>query len=372
MPSIQDLYDWAIQKCNEPNIGYSLTYRNQQTVGGITYYDCSSFVWYALIAGGFDPATVYGSTYPFVTADMEGTLLALGYHRYDATLYPWNNGDIMWVSGHCEIVYDAGNYYTMGAHDADRPLADQVSIAYVDNRNYFTYGYHYTERNVDLMVISAICGNWWTESVLNPGAWQGYVVGGAGYGLGQWTDVPAAGLHRRTDLFNWLYNNGYSNDDGDGQLNYFMPANENYWTSSTGNYSRLYNNLQQFLDYVPPSQSMVELENLTYAFQQGWEGLETPQSIRYSNAVNVYNYLLANADTAPRQPWIKGNYPLSTAEGQSNALLIYDFFNGSSPTPPVPPPSQLPDYIKAILTLRRKWRQHNSNDSAKRHRTILL
>lgn len=51
MANIQLSYNWAIETCVKPNVGYSQQYRNQRTVNGITYYDCSSFVWYALIAG---------------------------------------------------------------------------------------------------------------------------------------------------------------------------------------------------------------------------------------------------------------------------------------------------------------------------------
>jgi hypothetical protein len=36
MASIQTAYEWAIEKCNAPNIGYSQAYRNQRTVNGIT------------------------------------------------------------------------------------------------------------------------------------------------------------------------------------------------------------------------------------------------------------------------------------------------------------------------------------------------
>ena len=39
MPDINKSYSWAINTCNAPNVGYSQSYRNQQTVGGITYYD---------------------------------------------------------------------------------------------------------------------------------------------------------------------------------------------------------------------------------------------------------------------------------------------------------------------------------------------
>ena len=54
MASIQTAYEWAIEKCNAPNIGYSQANRMEKTVNGITYYDCSSFIWFALKAGGFD------------------------------------------------------------------------------------------------------------------------------------------------------------------------------------------------------------------------------------------------------------------------------------------------------------------------------
>ena len=53
MPDINKAYSWAIETCNAPNVGYSNAYR--QTVGGITYYDCSSFINYALLAGGLKP-----------------------------------------------------------------------------------------------------------------------------------------------------------------------------------------------------------------------------------------------------------------------------------------------------------------------------
>lgn len=36
MPAIQAAYNWAIETCAKDNVGYSQTYRNQQTVNGIT------------------------------------------------------------------------------------------------------------------------------------------------------------------------------------------------------------------------------------------------------------------------------------------------------------------------------------------------
>ena len=34
MPDINRAYPWAIEMCNVPNVGFSQSYRNAQTVGG--------------------------------------------------------------------------------------------------------------------------------------------------------------------------------------------------------------------------------------------------------------------------------------------------------------------------------------------------
>ena len=122
MGDINASYNWAIDTCNRPDVGYSQAYRDQQTVDGITYYDCSSFIWYALKAGGF----VGIGNSPFVTANMRGILTSAGFTEYDAQSVAWEPGDIVWRKGHTEMVYD--DHITMGAHTAHAPLADQVSI----------------------------------------------------------------------------------------------------------------------------------------------------------------------------------------------------------------------------------------------------
>lgn len=122
MGDINASYNWAIDTCSRPDVGYSQAYRDQQTVDGITYYDCSSFIWYALKAGGF----VGIGNSPFVTANMRGILTSAGFTEYDAQSVAWEPGDIVWRKGHTEMVYD--DHITMGAHTAHAPLADQVSI----------------------------------------------------------------------------------------------------------------------------------------------------------------------------------------------------------------------------------------------------
>ena len=128
--SIRKMYDWAVKTCNDPNTGYSQEYRNERKVNGITYFDCSSFVYYALYYGGF---AVDPKAWPFTTYNMQPVLLNLGFREYDAAAMIWKPADILWSQEHTEIVYQgadrAGSGYTMGAHGkTNRALADQVSI----------------------------------------------------------------------------------------------------------------------------------------------------------------------------------------------------------------------------------------------------
>lgn len=267
-PSLQAAYDWAVQKCNEPNIGYSQQYRNQQTVGGITYYDCSSFIWYALKAGGFDVEGVYG-TYPFVTATMGAVLLQLGFIEYDASSGLWSKGDIMWTNspyGHTEMVYNPLSFYTMGAHTDSVPLADQVSQGTVNNHNFFTKGYYYpleeletynwqaqaygaftrtggaaignavltyrelASRGWTLNAVCGLLGNIGYEGGYNPWRWQSDIIGVPsmsgvqGYGMVQFTPSGKYILDTRAQVLPG-YNPNYSNhagspEDGHAQVVY--------------------------------------------------------------------------------------------------------------------------------------------------------
>ena len=227
--------------------------------------------------------------------------------------------------------------------------------------------------SVHVIVVAAICGNWWVESNVNPGIWENLdpqKPPPAGYGLGQWTDWPAYGLYRRTNLFNWLSANGYAQDDGYGQLAYF--EYENYWTSGTGQYSALFTDLQNFLSYIPTGSQLPELETLTYAFQQGWEGLTTPQSIRYQHAQNVLDYLIQHG-TDPRQPWVKGNRYLSINEIYSNCLLVYDYLNGYVPPTPPTPEDPIEEWQMAVIRkIKLKRERSRKDDISKRKSTYIL
>lgn len=241
MASIQTAYEWAIEKCNTPNIGYSQANRMEKTVNGITYYDCSSFIWFALMAGGFDVVKANGgSTWAFTTGTMAKALKLLGFVKH-ATTQPWLPGDILIRTGHTEMAFDSNR--TMGAHSSKVPLDQQVSInsnpsttsswlelwryesgastQWIKGNRYLTIGKmqnnaqiiftYLTNRGWTVNAVAGLLGNMQKESTINPGIWQNLRPNPSlGWGLVQWT--PS------TNFTDWATANGYANDDGDAQL----------------------------------------------------------------------------------------------------------------------------------------------------------
>ena len=248
MPDISNSYQWMIDVCNAPNVGYSQAYRDQQTVNGIIYYDCSSIIWYSLMNGGFDVVKANGGeTWPFTTYSMEPVLVDLGFQLIPIE-EPWLPGDILVsnpnITNHTEMVYQ-GNL-TMGAHSSKPPLPDQVSIRttpssiawrhnyrfgegasgkyewiyggeseylpYASQKNnaQCIYGFFYY-KGWSLEAIAGFCGNVQQESTFNPRLIE---IGGTGHGLVQWT--PPEDLYKVLDA---VYGNHDDWWDGDKQLN---------------------------------------------------------------------------------------------------------------------------------------------------------
>ena len=146
MFNLQGMYDWAVAMCNAPNVGYSQLYRNYMTVNGITYFDCSSFVFFAMwLGGGLDVGALGYSTNlsdyknglanAWAVSGEAYALNLLGWQQVNVAQQYWEPGDILVrTRAHTEIVYSVSPYMSMGAHtDYDShgnpvPLADQVSI----------------------------------------------------------------------------------------------------------------------------------------------------------------------------------------------------------------------------------------------------
>lgn len=311
MPSIQIAYNWAVATCNNPNVGYSQSYRNQRTVNGVTYYDCSSFIWYALIAGGFDCVKANGgNTWPFTTYTMPRVLKNLGFTKH-STAQPWQQGDILLTTSHTEMAFDKTR--TMGAHTDGVALAQQVSInsnpstpsgwgelwrygdgavtEWVSKNDFLTAGemqnnativYSYLiDKGWSKNAVSALLGNLQTESNINPGLWQDRVISEAsGFGLVQWT--PS------TNYTNWAKNKGYAIDDGYGQLCWIdeETVNKGQWIQTTA-YPISFDDFKKSND---------EIDYLTYAFMYNFE---RPESLVQPTRITQAEYW---------DKWYQGEY----------------------------------------------------------------
>ena len=194
----------------------------------------------------------------------------------------------------------------------------------------------------NLSVIAAICGNFYQESTVNPGIWEGLTIGNPGYGLGQWTDNPPQ-VMRRTALFNWLDNNGYAHDSGDGQLNFLVY--ENLWIPSLITPSA-YNTLTDFFNSTDTN-----ITNLVYEFMYHWEGInDGSDNTRINAALHFYDAFIN--DDGARLPWFTGNYYLTlNAESTDNALRIKDFFLETEPPEP-PEPSE--PTVETLISIAKK------------------
>lgn len=323
MANINQAYQWAVNTCNAKNVGYSQSYRNQQTVNGITYYDCSSFIWYALKAGGFDVVTASGSSSPFTTATMGNALINLGFTKMSPDT-EWLPGDILLVRNsqrqHTEMVYNGRR--TMGAHTNKYELDKQVSINdYDTDTSYYQYLYRYgagasasynwiygnryldeTEmqnnayifysimsfRGWTLNAISGTLGNIEAESTINPGVWQNLSENPSlGFGLVQWT--PS------TNYTDWANANGYAIDDGDYQCKWIdeNSASSGQWIQ-TGAYPI------SFEDFKVSGEAP---EYLASAFLKNFEraGVEVEEK-RRTNARKWYDYLIGMTPISPSTP----------------------------------------------------------------------
>lgn len=320
-------YQWAIDTCNNPKVGYSQGWRRGEKHNGITYYDCSSFVSKALTVGGFFKKNPW-----FTTGTMKGYLKKKGFKKLDINKTKWKKGDIVWRQGHTEMVYKpegTGDGYTMGAHSQNHPLKDQVSIT---NRLASSLGpkYRYTELwrygdgvpddydlkwikgnrylNQDemennayifysvmwnygftLKSICAMLGNIQRESGINPGLWQSMKVDPSmGFGLVQWT--PS------TNYTDWAKKKGYDNDDGYGQCKWLDEETASKQWIKTKAYPITWEEFKT-------NSKKKSLEYLTMAFLKNFEraGVEkAAERVKYAKA--WYKFLKNKQPFSPTDP----------------------------------------------------------------------
>lgn len=308
MPSINGAYTWAVNCCNLPKVGYSQAYRNQQTVSGITYYDCSSFINYALLAGGWSTPGYAPNSNAFTTYDMEGVLQQLGFTRVtDSIIKP---GDIGVSDTHTEMCYKGGTGKAvfMGAHGRNGiALVNQVSIGsssgdpnyertfpriwrYGDGASgevgytwiigtdseYFEdygdkqknnaaciYSFFYF-KGWTLQAIAGFCGNVMQESKFNPALIE---VGGTGHGLVQWT--PPTDLYNVLDV---LYGSHDDWQDGNKQCNViYAEYEESTGMAHRGIEPQWYPSSYSSMDWKTWASSIQDPGELALIFQANYE-----------------------------------------------------------------------------------------------------
>lgn len=333
MPDINRAYSWAIETCNAPNVGYSQSYRNQQTVGNVTYYDCSSFINYALLAGGFETPDYAPNNNAFTTYTEASELIRLGFTEVDAN-GEYLAGDIGLSSDHTEMCYQGGNGkgIFMGAHTSNASLANQVSIGSSSGDETYQRSFPRLFRygdggasgyGVSTHVASAIAGNMWQESTLSPGVWENLSPGLPtdllkGYGLGQWTNTGGDTHGRLYQLLTWLSDNGYAADDGDGQLAFLI--HEDVWYQHD---EYPFSNLTEFLQ-----SDSSDITMLTHAYNLCWEGIhDSSWDNRVDYANQCYAYILAHANDTSITKWYNENTYLTTEQRLNNAVMLYRYLS---------------------------------------------
>lgn len=306
---------WWIEKCNDPAVGYSQEYRNERTVNGITYYDCSSFVWYGLGHAGYE---INLSAWPFTTYTMGGILKSLGFEEIiitDFATFDFHVGDILVINSsehqHTEIVHDIDNGgHTMGAHTSKKPLPDQVSINTYDIQSgtHYTHCYRWpfsggnwivggsseyfgnptgelcghNEKAINnanvikdyflaqgwtINAIAGLCGNIQQESTFNPALQEVAAGENGGHGLVQWT--PPTDLFHVMDV---LYGSHVDWTDGQKQLSViYAEYQQSTGIKNWGIEPQWYPRHGYNLTWREWSQSTADAGYLAMAFQEEYE-----------------------------------------------------------------------------------------------------
>lgn len=312
---------------------------------------CYAYGRYAEVRGAFHdlPPGNAGQWYAPATMD------ALGL-RYGST--PQLGAIACWYdptehyAGHVAIVEEIKDLQIITSNSGyKRPAAASDTGFYVQRVNppynlYYHSGYPYTFQGFiyndatvatsNVYVVAAICGNFFRESGVNPGAWERYqtpvpvTTHGVGFGLGQWTNVGTDN-GRLYNLFQWCSDKGIDPTNGPGQLEYLLhEANWNNNPHTIGSYTTF----DEFM-----TTDSTDLYALTYDWCWNWEGLDpdapgTGFDVRYEAAQEYYDLILALADADPSEySWSAINAPLTTSEIQDNVMLIYWYLSGVTPEP---------------------------------------
>lgn len=247
-----------------------------------------------------------------------------------------------------DVVITSNSYYG-GVTFATETVyaANNYTPQWAINKGYALQGFIYNDAvsgGYSDYVIAAIAGNWTVESVVNPGAWEGYVQGafnqqGIGYGLGQWTNTNT-NYGRLWNLRWYAEQNNLDVSDGNTQLAFFVSENPvDSWDSTDSDYSSLDNFLNS---------TSTNVNELTKEFMDHWERVVNDTlPLRQQYANTLYSFIQAHKTDDPTSfSWISKNEPLSMtpaqgetiSEWENNVLCMYFVLN--SATKPTPSPEK--------------------------------
>lgn len=274
MSKIDKAVEWAVKIAEDDSHGY-----DQDNRWGPDY-DCSSFVITAWENAGV-PVKSNGASN---TSNMVSVFKSTGFKDITSSITlstgaGLQKGDIVWKSGHTEMVYNSSyglvgasinenggttggvtgdqtekeirtrSYYNYpwttvlrytgdnGSEDDEIDKSDCISedryltTAEMTINAKYIYSY-FIKKGWSVQAISALLGNMQAESTINPGLKErplsSWSADKKGYGLTQWT--PA------TKIIQYLESNGFANDDIEGQcqrIEYEFNNGVQYYPSST-------------------------------------------------------------------------------------------------------------------------------------------
>lgn len=335
MSIISKAVAWAVNIANDDKHGYDQTSRWGPD------YDCSSLVITAWENAGV-PVKTSGASY---TGNMVNVFKSCGFVDVTNSITLSSGaglkvGDVLWKSGHTEMVCSTGNIVGASANEngeATGGLTGDQNAKEIRVRTYYNgpwttvlryYEHGYTGwiaenrylseaemqhnaklfykkiagRGFTLQAIAAMLGNFEHESTINPGRWQiGFTPGNmsAGYGFAQWT--PA------TKLSKFAPNDWRTNHDR--QVDFLVHHLNNpseHWMHRSPYASW---EITQF------AASTIDPYILACVWAWNYEGSkvvlegteaqkENLRKERGNSAVKWYNYLLANPPTSTIPVWL--------------------------------------------------------------------
>lgn len=171
---------------------------------------------------------------------------------------------------------------------------------------------HPEQIKTSIYIVSAMCGNMWIDSSLNPDIYL------TGYGLPQIEDTKT--------MEQWLAQYTYSNymTKAQGQMDYML--HQGIWTSKLA--SRMFKTLKEFLNSTSKDLTM-----LTHAFNRGHDNYHLfDWDTRVENTRRCYNYIIQHYGENPG--WIESKQFLDFDERLQNALMLFNICGDGKITNP--------------------------------------